>query len=384
MKTKMFIVGVVALLMAMPATAQDYQRWSININGGVSSFLPSDGRFFKDLGPSFGLSLEWTANPLWGLSLDYQYLSYYNKDNHGHTNNVVISGRFNMSNVFAKFRSGHWQKFNTYLHVGAGASFARTPKGTDRIGGVVPAGVMLEYNITPLLALNMDVGARLHNNRFREVRGKLVYPTATLGIRIKLGASNHIRNVSLRDYETAFTASTVVTDDAFKQMQRQIKDADAEAAKNKGAVEDANRQIDALKREVDNLKKAQEAAAAAAAAAAAKPDPVAALYAKTVTFDFNKSDLKPGFYPFLDEIVATLLKTENRIAVIGHADSIGEAAYNVKLSNARAKAVANYLKKKGVSSKQLTTKGMGFTQPIADNNTEEGRQQNRRVEFVVQ
>jgi len=380
MKTKMFIVGVVALLMAMPATAQEYQRWSINVNGGLSSFLPSDGRFFKDLGPSFGLSLEWTANPLWGISLDYQYVSYYNKKKHGHTNDLAISGRFNVSNVLAKFRSGHWQKLNSYLHVGAGASIARTPRGTNLIGGVVPAGAMLEYNITPLLALNMDIGVCVHNNRFREVRKKLVYPTATVGIRVKLGAGNHIRNVSLPDYEAAFTSSSGVSDEAIKQLQRQLKDTDAEAAKNKNAVEEAKRQIDALRREVESLKAMKETAAATANTTA----PAAGLFSRTVTFDFAKAELKPSFYPFLDEVAAELVKTDARVAVIGHTDIIGDAATNMRLSVRRANVVANYLTKKGVPAKQVTTKGMGFTQPIADNKTEEGRQKNRRVEFVVQ
>jgi outer membrane protein OmpA-like peptidoglycan-associated protein len=71
------------------------------------------------------------------------------------------------------------------------------------------------------------------------------------------------------------------------------------------------------------------------------------------------------------------------IEISGHTDNIGSAAYNKTLSEDRAKAVVNYLTKKGISADRLTYKGYGFDQPVAPNNTEEGRQQNRRTEFKV-
>jgi len=72
-----------------------------------------------------------------------------------------------------------------------------------------------------------------------------------------------------------------------------------------------------------------------------------------------------------------------RIEISGHTDNVGSASYNQKLSESRAKAVVDYLLKKGVDASRLEYKGYGFEQPVASNKTEEGRQQNRRTEFKI-
>jgi OOP family OmpA-OmpF porin len=102
-----------------------------------------------------------------------------------------------------------------------------------------------------------------------------------------------------------------------------------------------------------------------------------------VNFDFNKSTLQPAGKPILDE-AARILKDNPtlNIQVQGHTDSIGSAKYNVGLSDRRAATVKNYLVSQGVSASRLTTKGFGLTQPIASNETADGRAQNRRVELV--
>ncbi|MCL2097302.1 MAG: OmpA family protein [Bacteroidales bacterium] len=381
MKTKMFIVGVVSLLMAMPVTAQEvipsYQYWSINVNGGLSGYLPSGHSFLKDLGPSFGLGLEWTATPLWGLSLDYQYFGFYNNKNYGHSNEFTLSGQFNLSNVVAKYRRGDWQKLNAYGHIGVGGSIAN-----DNVCGVIPIGIRFEYNVSPILALNMNFEGRWHSASFRDVafnpNGVAIFGI-TAGIRVKLGTRNHIRNVSLPSYEETFV-KPVVDDGALKKLQC-IETCD-DLAKSKD-LEAANRQIETLKREVDELKKKEAAPAPAPAPVAPAPEPAPAP-AKTVTFDFAQAELKPAFYPFLDEVAEELMRTKAQATVIGHADITGETDSNMTLSIHRANVVVEYLVRKGVDSRQLFAKGMGDTQPIANNNTEEGREQNRRVEIVIQ
>jgi OOP family OmpA-OmpF porin len=101
-----------------------------------------------------------------------------------------------------------------------------------------------------------------------------------------------------------------------------------------------------------------------------------------VLFDTNKSDIKANFYPELDAVVAVLEKnTALNIKIKGHTDNIGRAAYNMKLSESRAKAVMDYLVEKGIDPKRLSAKGYGLTLPIAGNDTKEGRAKNRRVEL---
>ena len=101
-----------------------------------------------------------------------------------------------------------------------------------------------------------------------------------------------------------------------------------------------------------------------------------------ILFDTNKSDIKPKFYSDLDAVAAILEKnTALNIKIKGHTDNVGKAAYNMKLSENRAKAVMEYLIKKGIDPKRLSAKGFGLTLPIAGNDTKEGRAKNRRVEL---
>ena len=103
-----------------------------------------------------------------------------------------------------------------------------------------------------------------------------------------------------------------------------------------------------------------------------------------VNFDFNKSDIRADARPILDEAISTL-KEYNQItlSVEGHTDSIGSDAYNQKLSVRRAQAVADYLAKGGIVASRMTVKGFGESQPVASNDTAEGRAENRRVELKI-
>jgi len=105
-------------------------------------------------------------------------------------------------------------------------------------------------------------------------------------------------------------------------------------------------------------------------------------YAAVVLFDFNKSKIKPEAHPMLDEAVAILKKNpEINVAIDGHTDNIGPAAYNMTLSEKRANAVMKYLVDQGVKAERLTVKGFGLTKPAVSNDTKAGRAKNRRVEF---
>ncbi|MCB9203273.1 MAG: OmpA family protein [Flavobacteriales bacterium] len=103
-----------------------------------------------------------------------------------------------------------------------------------------------------------------------------------------------------------------------------------------------------------------------------------------VKFDLNKSTLTAQAKTNLDNLVPVFQEyADTNIQINGYTDSTGAADYNLKLSEARAKSVADYLKAKGISADRLTTKGFGIADPIADNTTEQGRAENRRVEFAI-
>ena len=103
-----------------------------------------------------------------------------------------------------------------------------------------------------------------------------------------------------------------------------------------------------------------------------------------ITFDTNKSNIKPNFYSTLDKVAQTLTQdNKSGILVTGYTDSTGNDAINIPLSQARAQSVANYLASRGVSTSRINTQGHGAANPIASNATAEGREQNRRVEISI-
>ena len=102
-------------------------------------------------------------------------------------------------------------------------------------------------------------------------------------------------------------------------------------------------------------------------------------------FDFNRFDLKPQFYPLLDEVVVKLEQNPNlKVEIQGHTDSLGSERYNQNLSENRARAVKNYFVSKGIKGERLFPVGFGFKLQKVPNQTEAGRALNRRVEFVIQ
>jgi outer membrane protein OmpA-like peptidoglycan-associated protein len=104
-----------------------------------------------------------------------------------------------------------------------------------------------------------------------------------------------------------------------------------------------------------------------------------------ITFDTDSYALKGQFQNTLDSVVLVLNEYKSTmITVTGHTDSTGSEAYNQKLSQQRALSVANYLANKGVAQQRLAASGYGEAFPIAPNNTESGRAQNRRVEVQLE
>jgi outer membrane protein OmpA-like peptidoglycan-associated protein len=103
-----------------------------------------------------------------------------------------------------------------------------------------------------------------------------------------------------------------------------------------------------------------------------------------ISFDTDQSAIRPEFYGTLNQVSDTLKQyPKTMIDVVGHTDSTGTEAYNQSLSERRARAVADYLVAQGVQSVRLATRGYGETQPIASNETPEGRALNRRVELKI-
>lgn len=106
---------------------------------------------------------------------------------------------------------------------------------------------------------------------------------------------------------------------------------------------------------------------------------------ETIEFETDSDQLKDNSTSILDEVIGILKGHAEltKIQIEGNTDTQGTKAHNQKLSEQRADAVKKYLVDHGIDAKRLTTKGFGQDHPIADNGTEEGRHQNRRVDFKI-
>lgn len=104
-----------------------------------------------------------------------------------------------------------------------------------------------------------------------------------------------------------------------------------------------------------------------------------------LSFDPGRADIKPNFRPVLDRFAQSLVENPATvIQIVGHTDSTGNDASNVQLSRDRANATRDYLASRGVTTNRIATDGRGSREPVATNDTNEGRARNRRVEIFVQ
>jgi outer membrane protein OmpA-like peptidoglycan-associated protein len=107
-------------------------------------------------------------------------------------------------------------------------------------------------------------------------------------------------------------------------------------------------------------------------------------FTEKILFGYDRSDLNPSSQDNLDKLVKVLKEyPDTNIEVQGHTDSKGSEDYNMGLSERRASAVSNYLVNRGVAGSRVVTKGYGESAPVADNTSDDGRAQNRRVTFLI-
>ena len=175
-----------------------------------------------------------------------------------------------------------------------------------------------------------------------------------------------------------------------------IKKKDAELANTKQALNQTQSQLGSTQDQLAREKAAREEAEKRAAQAMADLQKIAQSVKKEdrgmvitfsggVLFKTGAYELQPGAMAQLNQVADALVKNspDSRITVEGHTDSQGPASVNKELSHKRADAVAQYLVGRGIAADRVTAAGIGSDRPIADNNSIEGRAQNRRVEIIV-
>jgi OOP family OmpA-OmpF porin len=269
----------------------------------------------------------------------------------------------------------------------------------------IPVGVGAKFNVATGINLDLSYHANFinhkgfdgttgsgHNDRFSGVR---------LGIEFALGNSS-------KPQLAVVNAPAQLAMDLYERNQDLKRQLDQANETNKQAIEGLRGQLEAAKKDSDGDGVADvfdkcpntENGVRVDGAGCPLPQPKQIIKQEKVVvtqqdrkivdeaikdleFDLSKATIRPASFPSLDRVAELLVNKNFSLKLAGHTDNTGSNALNMRLSKERAESVKAYLVSKGANASRIEAVGYGSSQPIATNDTPEGRQQNRRVEFTL-
>ncbi|MGA3288243.1 MAG: OmpA family protein [Bacteroidota bacterium] len=312
---------------------------------------------------------------------------------------------------------------NPYLYAGFGLSKALNVTGSDFLPMVpfgvgmqtkISSGILLDINGGYSLYLSDDLVKRSNTNLNSLTSGKQDgFYGFTIGLAFTIGGDNESTEQQKKEIAEAEARSAKMQADAEARRIKQQADADAEAkrvrestnADVKLAKEKADADAKLAKEKADaDAKLAKEASDAEARRVKELADAEALRLAQQksndtvfilvkgktvvlrgVNFEFNKATLTKDSERILWRAYnAMVANPDVRVVITGHTDNVGGQKFNQTLSLKRAQAVKNWLVKKGIASNRMRTVGRGLNEPVASNETDAGRAENRRIEFYVE
>ncbi len=406
---KLFILLLVACFVFNSSAQiqdEDFSHFSINLKGGAS--------FMRDYGISVGkkerinylagADLEYTFNPLWGLGLNYTYMPY--GQDYGTlgkvtatANEITAYASVNLSNLLAQYRS--CQKLNIYANAGGGVGFLDYDNTNSGKKGnskclVLPAGLSMEYNFSDLFAMSLGGEYRWHNdanmkmdvtNSSAQGNGFLI---ANIGFRFKFGGEKrHVRNISYTSFqnvrmEDKYAPLIIAQQEeirilAAKTLEQTVitRGVEAELRNQSAAIKD-------LENKLSNYSSMDKKTAEEIAAIKKAQETISKDVFNALEFETGSSTIKSKSFKALEKL-AELMNTNPswKLTLKGYTDSSGSLEKNIQLSKDRANAVKLFLMSKDVSGDRISSDGYGPENPIAPNNTAQGRAQNRRVEIQI-
>ncbi|WP_426327173.1 OmpA family protein [Pedobacter sp. R-06] len=427
------LTGVASLAVAQdaPATTSavkvfggrgQYRTWSIGVHGGVLMPVVAIGgsndfnkwdanlgyglNIRKQLGHSFGLELNGTRGKLSGTNegisnpavKDFETELQYAVDLRGVVNvgSIDFLRRENSVGFFLTAGAGYMAyapKITTQNGVidwkgkAVGPADDRHDAKDYVKGFYIPVGAGVKFKVSERVNFNLGytmnfVDADNLDGVYAKGQTKDKFSYGYAGLEFSLGSS---AKPSLEWTNPLATMYDELKDPTLRQ--------EVEALKNR--VSAVEKSVEDLKKDTDGDGVADQfdkcpgtpagTAVDGSGCPLPKPAPVDSIPSNVtgfekIGFDFNSSVLKTESYPTLDKLSSVLRENGGKVTVNGYASSEGTAAYNLKLSKDRANSVKTYLVNSGVNASQVATKGNGEANPIASNDTEEGRIQNRRVE----
>ena len=377
-------------------------HWSFGIKGGTNYFRVAPGALTRgdEFHLIFGGNLEYSINPLVGLGVEYMYNPYGHDYQlnatqtgklEGRTHDVLMYASINLMNLLVPNRTAFWSKMNIYGDAGVGVGFYQF-KLSDASGNKIvdsrdsgdgvpetpmaKLGLNLEYNISRTIALGGEVQYRYYDRTnlggYTISKGNSDALTATIGLKFKFGATGskqHARNISMCEYypkPAPVIIEKIVKDNTIETMNR-LNALEAKNDSLNAKIKKMNDDLDSLSTNGNNGQGVVKSSF------------------QNIEFEFGSEKLTTNSYPTLDQIAFTLKdrSAKVRLSVAGYTDYVGTNEFNQGLSERRANAVKRYLLSKNVPASSVTIVGYGEKNPIAPNNTSEGRELNRRVEFQL-
>ena len=307
-----------------------------------------------------------------------------------------------MADVRLLFSPCSLRNLNPYVYLGIGATKQLNLNNSDFLA-IIPMGAGIQTRIASgiLLAVSGGYNLSLSDQLDNHVRtsgdmnaltnGKNDgYYGFSLGLAFNL-SGGYDEGAEMRARERAEADARKLE---AEQLARHTKEmTDAEALRVKGLADAEALRVkglaDAEARRVRDMNEAEARRLAEQKAPETKTviilEKGKTVVLRGVNFEFNKATLTGDSAPILRSAYdALMVNADVKIVITGHTDNVGSQKFNQGLSLRRAQSVRNWLVKKGIASDRMRTVGRGLSEPIAPNDTEDGRAQNRRMEFYVQ
>ncbi|MBL1409880.1 OmpA family protein [Sphingobacterium faecale] len=375
--------------------SSQYRTWSFGLNAGVLSnsnkFGFDDGNL--DLGYSAYIKKQFT--PSFGIKAQYLGGKMGGDIKTKIPWSAALSGEFTIANV-------NWRIFNAkvkpYAAAGIGtAHFEYSLTNSEETQNKIFVPVDAGFKFAIAKGINLDLGYQINwTNEYFDGKKTPSFKYDVFSY-LHAGLEFAIGNKSKPAMSNSNPIATLIHD--YTQKYDELKtERDVLIRSNHAAIEKVENLEKSLKDDdndgVANLyDKCPNTPAGVKVDGSGCPLPEVKLNqneqktvieaVRNLEFDFSTSTIRSSSYPYLDQVAALLQEKSYNLKLDGHTDNVGSQEINSRISKQRAEAVKDYLVSKGISPSRIETTGYGFKRPLTTNNTEKGRQQNRRVEFTL-
>lgn len=344
---KKILIGLSFSALAGTALAQDYDsRWHLT---PTINFTATDSN--KKIESQFGagIGIGKFINPNWTLDFEIDHARFANDPRPGSMKQTGYG-------LMARYHFNEGESLRPFVAIGAGMlnHDGQVPRvSSDDL--MLNLGVGIRKNITDRLDFVSEIKYRLDTDDYIGTASSYDDYMFSMGLSIALGQARTPAPAELIQPEVAPVTPAPQTDgdddnDGVPNSRDKCPNSKAGAVVDKDGCE-----VQVV------------------------------IELQGVHFDFDKATLRPESIKILDAAVRTMGEHGTLLVeVAGHTDSVGTESYNQDLSERRSKVVYNYLVDKGIDADRMTWKGYGENSPIATNETEEGRQRNRRTELQIQ